>query len=81
MRRRRRAPTRVRSIDEAALPDGRPQRGERPAERAAGRLVVGVRPEHRRELVPGERSPLGRDERDDRERLARIDDDRSVGRR
>ena len=57
--------------------DRRPKRGQRPAKRAPGRLVISLRPEHRRQLVAGERAALGRDERDDRERLAGIDDDGS----
>jgi hypothetical protein len=61
---------------ETGRTDGRPQRRQRAAQRAPGGLVVPVRPEHRGELVSCERSGLGRDEGDDRQRLARIDDDR-----
>ena len=59
-------------------PTARPQRRQRPAEGAAGRLVVGVGPEHRGQFVARERPPLGGDERDDRERLAGIDGDRAA---
>ena len=67
------------SIDrDADRPDRTSQRREGPAEGAAGRLVVGVRPEHRGEFIPSERPALGGDERDDRERLPGIDGDRAV---
>ena len=56
--------------------DRRPQRRQGPPERAARRLVVGLRPEHGRQLVARERPTLGGDERDDGKRLARVDDDR-----
>ena len=73
----RRIQSDLRSADlETGRTDGRPERRQRPAQRPPGGLVVPVRPEHRGQLVPRERPALGRDERDDRQRLARIDDDR-----
>ena len=51
----------------------RPQHGQRPPQRAPGGLVVRLRPEHRRQLVPGVRPPLHRQQRQDRRRLPRVD--------
>ena len=68
------------SIDEQpTVADRAPQGRQRPAERAAGRFVVGVRPEHRRQLVARERTALGGHQGDDGHRLAGVDDDRPAG--
>ena len=67
------------SVDQQpAIADCVPQRRQGPPERAARRLFVRVRPEHHGEFVPGERPTFRGDDRDDRHRLARVDDDRSA---
>src|SRR4029079_13838152 len=63
--------------DETRVLDRGSERRQRPAKGAACGLVIGLRPEHRRELVSRKRPPFGRDERNDRERLAGVHDDRS----
>ena len=59
--RARRPPTAARTASAAGPPGG---------------LVIGLRPEHRRELVARERPALAGDQRDDRQRLSGVDHDR-----
>ena len=67
----------LRPVDaQRAVADGRPQRRQRPAEGAAGRRVVGLRPEERRQLVAGVGPPSAASTREDRHGLAGVDDER-----
>ncbi len=65
------------SVDpQPSVAQGGSQHGQRPPERAAGRLVVGVGPEEGGELVARVWAALDREDGEDRERLARVDHDR-----
>ena len=55
------------------------KRGQRPPQSAPGGIVVGLRPEHRGQLIACERPSLGGQKRDDRQCLPCIDDDRPTG--
>ena len=67
------------SIDDQSLVADRRAKGREGSPKGAtGRFVVGVGPEHRRQLIAGERPSFGRHERDDCESLPRIDDDRAT---
>jgi hypothetical protein len=52
-----------------------PQHGERPTEGPPGRRVIRIWPQKCREFVARERSILDRQQGEDRQRLARINDD------
>ena len=65
-----------RSIDaDPGRPDRRSERRQRSPKCAACRLVIGIGPEHGRQLVARERASLGGDQGDDRERLPGIHGD------
>ena len=55
------------------------KRGQRPPQGAPRGIVVGLRPEHRGEVITGERPSLDGQKRDDRQCLPCIDDDGPTG--
>ena len=66
-----------RAVDvEPSVAEGRAQDRQRAPQGAASGLVVRLGPEHRRELVPGVRSTLHAEQRQDRRRLAGVDGQR-----
>ena len=67
------------SVDaEDVRPDGTAEHRQRPAEGAARRCVVRVRPQERRKLLPAVRPSIRREDGQDRNRLAGIDLERAA---
>jgi hypothetical protein len=67
------------AIDENGVATSRGAEGrQRPAQRAAGCRIVRVRPEQGSQLIASERAPLGTEQGQDGDRLARVDDKRQT---